>query len=180
MLPSVVSYKHQTRFFSSTLKTWERSAKMVKNTKVTNQYLELIRESHDPSLHIKSLEDELRGTMGKALGRQGDKIMFALGRMEEQRQRLHTLEEKNEIRECVILYNQYREEAKQARWELEVQRQAIGLLVNNQKFIHEQYPIGDALPLPQEDGTLPKNRKEKAKQEFGDQLDWWQRIGRWR
>ena len=101
--------------------------------------------------------------------------------MEEQRRRLETLEgTKNEIRECVVLHNQFREEAMQARWELVVQRQAIGLLVNNQKFVHEKYPIGEALPLPQEDGTLPENKKVKEKQEFGDQLDWWQRIGRWR
>ena len=154
---------------------------MVKNNNVTNPYLELIRDTHDPSLHIKTLEDELRGTMGKALGRQGDKIIFAIKRMEEQRQKLDTLKDNQKIRECVILYNQYREEAKKARWELEVQRQAIGLLVNNQTFVHKHYPIGDALPLPQEDGTLPQNRKENGeKQEFGDQLDWWQRIGRWR
>jgi hypothetical protein len=180
MIRSVVCRKHQARFFSSTLKSWERSAKLVKSTDVNNQYLEHIRTEHDPSLHVKTIEDELRGTMGKALGRQGEKIMFALRRMEEQRRRLDTLEGcNNEIRECVILYNQFREEAKQARWELVVQRQAIGFLVNNQKVVHEKYPIGDALPLPQDDGTLPEP-KIKEKQEFGDQLDWWQRIGRWR
>ena len=66
-----------------------------------------------------------------------------------------------------------------------VQRQAIGLLVNNQKYVHSMYPIGDALQMPNdEDGTtvIVKEHKEIDSNDakFGNQLDWWQRVGRWR
>ena len=68
----------------TTLKSWERSARAVKNTDKTNKYLEHIRQEHDPALHIKTLEDELRGTMGKALGKQGQKVLRNIEAMKRQ------------------------------------------------------------------------------------------------
>jgi len=45
--------------------SWERGAKLVKDVdKVSNRYLEAIRETHDPSFHIKTIEDELKETIG--------------------------------------------------------------------------------------------------------------------
>jgi len=172
----------------STLKSWERSAKLVKNIDKTNQYLEHIRQEHDPALQIKTLEEELRGTMGKALGKQGDKVLRNIHAMKQQLRKYETLLENNgsleEIRECVSVHNEFRKDAQHARWELMVQRQAVGLLVNNQKFVHEMYPIGDALPLPEEDGTISQVKEVKeidaSDEKFGNQLDWWQRVGRWR
>ena len=70
---------------SSSSSSWERSAKKVKNVDTTNKYLEHIRDVHDPSQHLKTLEDELRGTMGRALGKQGEKILRSLQRVEEER-----------------------------------------------------------------------------------------------
>ena len=139
---------------SSTLKSWERSAKLVKS-EVQNEYLEHIRKEHDPALHIKTLEDELRGTMGKALGRQGAKVLRNLEGMKQQLRLYHEIKDNGnvqEIRECVERHNHFRNEAKHARWELMVQRQAVGFLVNNQRYVDEMYPIGDALPLPDDSG----------------------------
>jgi hypothetical protein len=42
---------------------WERSAKSIKNTDFENSdYLDTLRTIHDPSLHIKTIEDEIKGT----------------------------------------------------------------------------------------------------------------------
>ncbi len=65
--------------------SWERGAKLVKQVDTSNKYLEHIRDIHDPALHLKTLEDELRGTMGKALGKQGQKILLSLQRAEDER-----------------------------------------------------------------------------------------------
>ena len=43
---------------------------------VTNPYLEAIRQTHDPALHIKTLEEELAGSIGQALGKQGRKVLM--------------------------------------------------------------------------------------------------------
>lgn len=172
----------------STLKSWERSAKLVKNTDKQNQYLEHIRQEHDPALHIKTLEDELRGTMGKALGKQGEKVLRNIRGLKQQLRLYKQLKESNgslkEIRECVVVHNQFRKDAQHARWELMVQRQAVGLLVQNQKYVNHMYPIGEALPLPKVDGTVVEEKEHKeidaSDERFGNQLDWWQRVGRWR
>lgn len=56
---------------SSSQTTWQRAAVRVKNTEIekNNPYLELIRDTHDPSLHLKTIEEELQGSIGKALGK---------------------------------------------------------------------------------------------------------------
>ena len=157
-------------------KSWERGARLVKNTKVENQYLDHIRDLHDPSLHLKTIEDELKGTIGKALGKQGEKILRFLKLMEEERQKhseiLYQLQQESTPRqdgatvfnsttaaaghneklliECITKHNEYRSKAIQARWELTVHRQAVGFIVNNHKFVQDKFPIGEALKEPDE------------------------------
>lgn len=177
------------------LKSWESGARLVKNTQVENQYLEHIRQVHDPSMHLKTIEDELKGTIGRALGKQGEKVNMYLRAMEQERRAYSRLvdDERRDysdaaVAEAVDKFNSYRKDAIQARWELIVHRQAVGFTVDNQRFIMTKFPIDDPLPTAElalrlrEDGD--QGQDESAEQEipkkFGDQLDWWQRIGRWR
>ena len=124
----------------STEQSWVRSAKRVKDTESTTDkhlnYLETIRATHDPILHVKSLEDELMGTMGAALGKQADKINQHLQQMDIQKKRYHDLCQQTEpcilkLKEIAIRHNEFREAAKTARWELLVHRQAVGFIINN-------------------------------------------------
>jgi hypothetical protein len=140
---------------------------MVKNVDVTNKYLEHIRDVHDPSLHVKTLEDEIRGTMGKALGKQGDKILGALRSMQQEWDSYHELlldqnhsASSPEVLKHAQKYNNYRKQAETARWELIVHRQAIGFIVNNHKFVCDKYPIGPALPETEEQLLEIKRRNE--------------------
>eukprot|EP00542_Grammatophora_oceanica_P013228 CAMPEP_0194037692 /NCGR_PEP_ID=MMETSP0009_2-20130614/10020_1 /TAXON_ID=210454 /ORGANISM="Grammatophora oceanica, Strain CCMP 410" /LENGTH=211 /DNA_ID=CAMNT_0038679947 /DNA_START=148 /DNA_END=785 /DNA_ORIENTATION=- len=117
-----------------------------------NQYLEHIRETHDPQLHIKTLEDELKGTIGKALGKQGEKVLYHMKCMAAERGRYEELvcsksdaSSKSKLVDVAKRHNMYREEAIKARWELLVHRQAVGFIVNNHEFVHKKFPIGDAL-----------------------------------
>ena len=171
------------RAASSSSSVWERSAHRVKNTSVEkdNPYLDLIRDTHDPSLHLKTLEDELKGTIGKALGKQGEKIQYYVRLMQQVFEDEDFVENNKRARK----FNEYRKQAIQARWELTVHRQAAGFLVNNHTYVMKHYPIPEALPESETDDDLSSVKqntatsKTKTKQ-FGDQLDWWQRIGRWR
>mmetsp|Transcript_9771 Transcript_9771/g.14289 ORF Transcript_9771/g.14289 Transcript_9771/m.14289 type:complete len:200 (-) Transcript_9771:170-769(-) len=172
---------------SSSSTSWERSARAVKNTDVTNKYLEEIRDVYaDPSSHIKTIEDELRGAMGQALGRQAEKILQHSRSMEKEYQTYKALLDSAtssdvELYESAIRYNEHREKAKTARWELIVHRQAVGFLVDNHRVVHEKFPISDALPESKADQEAKEELKESnKKKKFGDQLDWWQKIGRWR
>jgi hypothetical protein len=167
----------------------------VKNSKVENQYLEHIRAIHDPSQHIKTIEDELKGTIGKALGKQGEKVNQYLRAMEQEKRAFRRLldeEHKNysdaAVADTIHKFNAYRKDAIQARWELIVHRQAVGFTVGNQSFIMAKFPIDDPLPTADEAIRLTElgkcgkgeTSKEDEVKKFGDQLQWWQRIGRWK
>ena len=181
---------------TTSLKSWQSGAKLVKNTQVENKYLDHIREVHDPSQHIKTIEDELKGTIGKALGKQGQKVLMYLRAMEQQRKEFDELIEDDDsgdastaaaarkLQTIVEKHNQYREDCLKARWELIVHRQAVGFIVGNHKYVTEKFPIGEPLPNQLEQGdddeASPPPDNEKSSKKFGDQLDWWQTIGRWR
>ena len=55
--------------------------------------------------------------------------------------------------------------------------------VGNHKFVIEKFPIGERLYEPPEDEDEGSEAQEtvakKEPKKFGDQLDWWQKIGRW-
>jgi len=209
---------------SPTTKSWERGAKMVKNTDTGNQYLEHIRDTHDPSLHLKSLEEELKGTMSQALGNQGRKLLQVIHRMNEEREKYEEilasmynntdavghssaselrstelpldLSEMDKVTLVAIVqnHNMLKKDAITARWELLVHRQAVGFITKNHKFVDDNFPIPQVLNLPGKaedwEGYEDKGKdaqtkcqqvaKEAVSRNFGDQLDWWERIGRWR
>jgi hypothetical protein len=194
---------------SPALKSWESGARRVKNVNgENNTYMDHIRDLHDPSLHIKTIEDELKGAIGKALGKQADKILMSLRLMDQERKRYDELllsfnnhnrhhddsssnnnnvveqldpDSEDKIRQCAVRYNEYRKQCIQRRWELIVHRQAVGFIVGNHQFVMDKFPIPDALPV--DAGTLGASsttEQQQKKKKFGDQLDWWQKVGRWK
>ena len=162
------------------------------NTNNNNNYIEVIRETHDPSRHLKTIEDELIGTIGAALGRQGEKIKSAMQLMEREFQTYQQLVSSQnppsdpvKVRQSAQAFNAFRDQAVKARWELMVHRQAAGFLVNNHEYVMKHFPIPEALPITgQVQCSDKKSSSEPSysseKQQLSGQLDWWQRIGRWR
>ncbi|KAL3803234.1 hypothetical protein ACHAWO_005591 [Cyclotella atomus] len=179
--------------------TWERSAKRVKDTDVTDPYLDKIRaETVDSALQLKTIEDELCGAIGKALGKQGDKVLAAIRDMTNEHMRYTECIESREFNaalEFANRHNEARKRAIKARWELLVHRQAVGFTVDNHSVVHETFPIHDALPdtLTALDGArgehdnlstaeyhAKSNPSDLTKEKFPDQLDWWRTRGRWK
>jgi hypothetical protein len=78
-------------------------------------------------------------------------------------------------------YNFYRQQAMKFRWELTVHRQAAGMIVNNHNFVSKHYPISPPLPETEEQIEKFQNGDLQKEQQLNTgQLDWWQRVGRWR
>lgn len=173
------------RFLSSTSDkpVYQRKALEVKDTDLSSEYLETIRQSHDPSLHLKTIEDELKSTIGKALGRQGEKVLQAVRDMNAEFERYQQATDVRLIKESVQRYNDHRARALQARWELLVHRQAAGFIVDNHSTVMRHFPIPQALPENGHDGTDAREsstpRTEEPRTNSG-QLDWWRRVGRWK
>ena len=127
------------------------------------------------------------------MGKQGDKILNAMREMNEHKIRYEQLLSEELFHEAVDFANRYndaRERAIKARWELLVHRQAVGFTVGNHSYVHNTFRIPNALSPKLEDlmpnDSLQQNNpaeevvSEQEKKKFGDQLDWWQRIGRWK
>ena len=127
------------------------------------------------------------------MGKQGDKILNAMREMNEHKIRYEQLLSEELFHEAVDFANRYndaRERAIKARWELLVHRQAVGFTVGNHSYVHNTFRIPNALSPKLEDlmpnDSLQQNYpaeevvSEQEKKKFGDQLDWWQRIGRWK
>jgi uncharacterized membrane-anchored protein YhcB (DUF1043 family) len=157
------------------------------------------------------------GTIGRALGRQGEKILYYTALMDKELEKYHALLQQQQqqqrqqtanhgdagaavLEEIAAKHNELREHALKSRWELTVHRQAAGFIVNNYKDVEEHHPIGAKLTVDdkpvqvQVDGgdgasasagldgsTAEETAAQKPEEKkFGDQLDWWQTIGRWR
>ncbi len=168
----------------------------MKDTDVTNPYLDRVRsEVVDPGLQIKTIEDELCAAIGKALGRQGEKVQSAIREMKEARGQylecLHAQAYEGAL-ESVHRHNNARTRAIKARWELLVHRQAVGFTVDNHTVVHTTFPIGEALPenmneirttISKDIGNSKNDDKfseQSPKKAWGDQLSGWQRVGRWK
>ena len=184
---------------TSSTTAWERTAVRCKDPKQhDNKYIQEIRTTvHDsPAMHLKSLQDELQSAVGQALGRQGAKVLRAIqvvhaiqAEYEQLLMKNHKHDPHNHaqlIQQCIERHDKARQAAIQVRWELKVHRQAAGFLVNNHAVVTETFPIPG--PIVRSDNGEDKHYKsetEKAseasrKQQYGDQLEWWQRVGRWK
>ena len=172
----------------------------MKDTDVVNPYLERVRsELVDPALHLKTIEDELCGAIGKALGRQGEKVSFAINEMKEAHaQYLECIHAQchDKALHFAYLHNDARTRAIHARWELLVHRQAVGFTVDNHSVVHKTFPISNALPIKveeirktiitssgescEEEMQVNITEQQSTKKAWGDQLSWWERVGRWK
>lgn len=173
----------------------------MKNTDVTNPYVDVVRQEVDPAAHLKTIEDELCAAIGKALGRQGEKVQRAICEMTQHHtqymQFLHAQAYKD-ASESATRYNDARKRAIQYRWELLVHRQAVGFTVDNHSVVHKTFPIDEVLPVEtveikiasrlladinkanNSDDYISLDKPVTKEKVWGDQLSWWENVGRWK
>ena len=87
----------------------------------------------------ESLEKEIIREMAASLGRAEDKINAALLRLDLAGRALAAALDPTARRRCAVAFNVEREHALTARWELMIQREAIGLHRN--ELLDRLYPI---------------------------------------
>jgi hypothetical protein len=166
---------------SSSATPWGRTARQIKDSAILNSspalpaertnggshsdpYLQRVQSTlvTDPVLHpVRSIEQEIQEIIGQALGKQGQKVTFALSRLQNCFQQYESClmrynKEKelrspgdtarSELKQAIQTYNAQRQKAIQVRWELLVHRQAAGFIVKNHEYVTKFYPIPPALP----------------------------------
>jgi hypothetical protein len=102
-------------------------------------YLDRLRRRMDLTGPRESLEKEIIREMAASLGRAEDKINVALLRLELAGHALAAAPDPAARRHCAGAFNAERAHALTARWELMIQREAIGLHRN--EVLDRLYPI---------------------------------------
>jgi hypothetical protein len=118
---------------------WTRLVRELKDTGYESPYLDRLRARVDPGEAFARLETEIVQEMAQALGRTEDKLNYALLRLELAGRALDAATDECERVACRRAFNAVRDEALEARRNLQIHREAIGIRRN--KVLEEVYPI---------------------------------------
>jgi hypothetical protein len=118
---------------------WSKLVRELKDTGYESPYLDRLRARLDPASEVARLEAEIVQEMAYALGRTEDKLNYALLRLELAGRAIETAPDELERYERVREFNALRIEALDARRNLQIHREAIGIRRN--KVLDELYPI---------------------------------------
>ena len=125
---------------------WSRLANKIKSSdedRIVQKFEMNINDICDRRDHVAKIEDELREEMAKALGKTGRKCVYAFDLLRKAEQQCINARNRpsEEYQYAVKTYNEVREFAENARTELIIHRQAIGLTWRNQKIVEEEFPL---------------------------------------
>ena len=118
---------------------WKNLVRELSREGYESPYLERLRRKIDIELTVDELEREIVREMATALGRAGEKVDWALLRLDVLDREVARSNEPVERRRLIEQWNRMREEAIRARHELRIHREAVGMRRNRELEI--LYPI---------------------------------------
>ena len=118
---------------------WSRLVRELKDTGYESPYLDRLRARLDPEEAVARLETEIVQEMAQALGRTEDKLNYALLRVELAGRAIDAAPDALARYDRVQEFNALRAEAVEARRNLQIHREAIGIRRN--RMLDELYPI---------------------------------------
>ena len=118
---------------------WTRLVRELKDTGYESPYLDRLRARLDPAEAVARLETEIVQEMAQALGRTEDKLNYALLRLELAARAIDTAPDELVRYDRVKEFNALRDEAIQARRNLQIHREAIG--IRRSRMLDDLYPI---------------------------------------
>jgi len=122
-----------------TERPWQSLVRELRDSGFESPYLERLRARHDVAAAQEQLEKELIREMAEALGRAGEKVDVALLRLDVVGRALAAAVDPAERRRLADEFNTLRTAALQARHELRIHREAVGIRRNDCLDAH--YPI---------------------------------------
>jgi hypothetical protein len=118
---------------------WQSLARELLDPGFESPYLDRLRARHDVAATQQQLEKEIVREMAEALGRSGEKVDVALLRLEVAGRALAAATDAAEHSRLTAEFSALRQAALQARHELRIHRQAVGIRRND--CLDAQYPI---------------------------------------
>jgi hypothetical protein len=123
---------------------WKTLVHELTSAGYESPYLDHLRQRLDVSQAHEQLEVEIVREMAAALGRAEAKVVAALLRLELAGKALDAAEGPPARARCAAEFDARRRDALRARWELAIQREAVGLRRN--AILDQLYPIPPAAP----------------------------------
>jgi hypothetical protein len=124
---------------------WTRLVRTLVDAGYESPYLDRLRRRVDVEQAHASLEQEIIREMAGALGRAEDKLNAALLRVQLAGDAVAAAPSGEERRRRALEFNACRREAEAARWELVIQREAVGIRRND--VLERLYPIPPPLRI---------------------------------
>ncbi|MDG2303151.1 MAG: hypothetical protein P8R42_00630 [Candidatus Binatia bacterium] len=118
---------------------WKTLVRELADSGFESPYLDRLKRKIDIELGAEELEKEIVQEMASALGRSGDKVDLALLRLDVVARAIDNAQAPAERRKRVSDWNAAREEAIEARYELRIHREAVGIRSN--RVLESIYPI---------------------------------------
>ena len=120
---------------------WKTLVKELSRSGFESPYLDRLKQRVDVELATEELEQEIVREMASALGRTARRVDYALLRMEVAARKIEQSAPGPQRRRRIADWNGLREEALQARYELRIHREAVGIRRN--AVLEREYPIPD-------------------------------------
>ena len=117
---------------------WKNLVRDLSDAGFDSPYLERLKRRVDVELATEELEREIVQEMASALGRAGDKVDYAFLRLDVVARAIDCAATPGERRKRIEQWNALREEAIEARYELRIHREAVGLRRNG--VLEAMYP----------------------------------------
>jgi len=118
---------------------WKSLVRDLADSGFESPYLDRLKRRINVELATEELEKEIVQEMASALGRAGDKVDYAFLRLDVVARAIDAAASPAERRKRVAQWNALREEAIEARYELRIHREAVGLRRN--RVLDAMYPI---------------------------------------
>jgi hypothetical protein len=118
---------------------WQSLIRELRDNGYESPYLDRLRARHDVCAAQEQLEKEIIREMAEALGRAGEKVDVALLRLDLAGKALAAATDPEDRTRLVAAFNTLRAAAIQARHELRIHREAVGIRRND--VLDREYPI---------------------------------------
>ncbi len=118
---------------------WKTLVRDLSDAGCKSPYLERLERRVDVEVATEELEKEIVQEMATALGHAGGKVDYALLRLDVIAQAIEVGTSPPERRACIGQWNALRAEAIEARYQLRIHREAVGIRQNH--VLEAMYPI---------------------------------------
>lgn len=123
---------------------WRTLVRQLTDAGHESPYLDRLRQRLDVAQARTALEVEIVQEMAAALGRAEDQLLVALLQLEVAGRALAEERDASQRRARADAFDRAREEALRRRWELVIQREAVGIRRND--IVERLYPIPPRAP----------------------------------